>query len=135
RPVSVRRIGGLRRVLPPAGRSLGFHFERPGDFSEPWREGAAIRHVAADVVVVGGGVAGMQAALEFCRGGASVLLIERRAMLGGDAPFYGTLEDEEPPDRLVARLVSEIAAAGGIVVERLAEALAVEDGRVRVHLC
>lgn len=128
-------IGGLRQMLAPGGRTLGFHFDRPGDFSEPWREAPAGRHLAADVVVVGGGVAGMSAALALAAGGASVSLVERRAMLGGDAPFYGAVEDEEPPDRLVARLITAVAATPAISVHLMAEALAVEDGQVRVHLC
>jgi sarcosine oxidase subunit alpha len=128
-------IGGIRQRLVPGMRTLGYRFERSGDFVEPFRECAPTRHLAADVVVVGGGVAGMSAALALAGGGASVILVERRSVLGGDAPFYGPVEDEEPPDALVARLDAEIAASPAITVFRLADALAVEEGLVRVHLC
>lgn len=41
-----------------------------------------------DVVVVGGGVAGLTAAAALARRGAETLLVERHAVLGGSASFY-----------------------------------------------
>ena len=37
----------------------------------------------ADVVVIGGGIAGMQAALDIAEGGHQVIIVEREASIGG----------------------------------------------------
>lgn len=42
-------------------------------------------HLTADVVVAGGGAAGVPAALAAARQGASVVLIQDRSVLGGNA--------------------------------------------------
>lgn len=43
------------------------------------------RHYDCDVVVVGGGVAGISAAVAAARGGAEVIFVQNRAVLGGNA--------------------------------------------------
>ena len=57
--------------------------------------------LTADVVVVGGGIAGMAAALTAAEQGAQVILVEKQAMLGGSgnltaAGFYATETDKVP---------------------------------------
>lgn len=44
--------------------------------------------VVSDVVIVGGGLAGLAAAVKLARGGESVTLVERRASLGGRAATH-----------------------------------------------
>ncbi len=53
-----------------------------------WREEAPLRH-ECDVVVVGGGIAGVCAAMSAAKSGASVLLIEEYAVVGGNATLGG----------------------------------------------
>lgn len=48
-----------------------------------------IKEVSYDVVVVGGGAAGLAAAIEAGRGGASVVLLEKLPMLGGSTLVSG----------------------------------------------
>ena len=48
-----------------------------------------MRHRNADLVVVGGGLAGVAAALEAADGGTSVLLLEKMAELGGSSALSG----------------------------------------------
>lgn len=68
-----------------------------------------------DVVVLGGGTAGITAALAARHAGARVALVEREPRLGGDCTFYGCV----PSKVLVeaSRLVHELrrAAAEGLV--------------------
>ena len=57
----------------------------PGDFLEEPARRTPVRH-EADVLVVGGGAAGVAAATAAARAGADVLLVERAAMHSADSP-------------------------------------------------
>ncbi|RXZ49236.1 protoporphyrinogen oxidase [Agromyces fucosus] len=56
--------------------------DRPTPAGDPAAE-PVVEHVTADVVVIGGGVAGLVAALECAKVGLQVTLLERREELGG----------------------------------------------------
>ena len=79
-----------------------------------------------DVLVVGSGSAGSTAAIASARGGASTLLVERQAFLGGTSTavldtFYGFWTPGEAPRKVVAGIGDEVVAAlrtFGPVVER-----------------
>jgi sarcosine oxidase, subunit alpha len=85
--------------------------ELPG-FDEPAGEYDR-EHVFADVAVVGGGPAGMAAALEAARVGASVVLIDDQARLGGRWSL--TVRGGDAAATVTA-LVSAIAAEPGLRV-------------------
>ncbi|WP_170390450.1 sarcosine oxidase subunit alpha family protein [Ruegeria arenilitoris] len=61
-----------------------------------------------DVLVIGGGVAGLQAAKTAAQSGAKVMLIEQTAHWGGRAPVDGGTINNEPVDKFVEQLVSEL---------------------------
>ncbi len=82
--------------------------------------------------MIGGGLAGMSAALEAAKHGAKIVLIERRPSLGGNAGFFGATGDEEAPEAISARLRSALADAG-ITVLLQAEAFGLSDEAVQVH--
>ncbi|WP_292286980.1 sarcosine oxidase subunit alpha family protein [Marivita sp.] len=63
-----------------------------------------------DVLVIGGGVAGLQSALTAARAGAKVLLLEQTAHLGGRAPVDGGTIDGMDPDAWVAKACEELDA-------------------------
>ncbi|MEM7322915.1 MAG: 2Fe-2S iron-sulfur cluster-binding protein, partial [Actinomycetota bacterium] len=65
------------------------------------------RHTHPDVVVAGGGPAGMAAAIAAAEAGARVMLVEHTHHLGGHL-LWGTDEDRA----LAARLAADAAAAG-----------------------
>ena len=58
---------------------------------------------AADVVVIGGGFAGLSAATALAEGGAHVMVVEARRQLGGRATAYR--------DPLTGEIASQAAAA------------------------
>jgi sarcosine oxidase subunit alpha len=91
------------------------------------------RTIQCGTLVVGGGVAGMAAALAAAEAGDRVVLVERCPWLGGDARVFGPVGDEEPPDVAVERLSKAIDAAPEIEVLLRAEAHSLAEGRVRVH--
>ncbi|MHA7849591.1 sarcosine oxidase subunit alpha family protein [Roseovarius sp.] len=61
-----------------------------------------------DVVVIGGGVAGLQAARAAGAAGAKVLLMEQTPHWGGRAPVDGGTVDGQPVDKFVDEIVSEL---------------------------
>ncbi len=62
---------------------------------EPWKEGA----FSDTLLVVGGGLAGLTAALEASRTGYPVLLVERSPRLGGHARRWSRVTPHRPPYR------------------------------------
>ncbi|NBD31082.1 MAG: sarcosine oxidase subunit alpha family protein [Alphaproteobacteria bacterium] len=61
-----------------------------------------------DVLVIGGGVAGLSAALAAGRAGAKVLLVEQTAHWGGRAPVDGAEIDGEPADDWIKSALQEL---------------------------
>jgi pyruvate/2-oxoglutarate dehydrogenase complex dihydrolipoamide dehydrogenase (E3) component len=65
-----------------------------------------------DVVVIGGGTAGITAALAARSVGVQVALVEREPRLGGDCTFYGCV-----PSKALIEIAKVIAAARGAAAE------------------
>ncbi len=70
----------------------------------------------ADVVVVGGGVAGLQAAKTAAASGAKVLLMEQNAHWGGRAPVDGGTIDGMTADAWVAKTLDELRAMENVTL-------------------
>jgi len=129
-----RAIGLLRGIKARRGRRLDLNYDNDdASLAGPWFDAPAEQQLAADLVVVGGGLAGLGAALAAGKRGDRVVLIERRSWLGGEVRFYGTGGDAESPDDLVARLTASIANLANITILLAAEAFAAFEGLVRVN--
>src|SRR3954447_13201113 len=94
-------------------------------------------HLEADVLVVGAGGAGMYAALEAGRGGASVILADRSLIGRGGATVMAQMTvaaalGEQTPDHWRHHLTDTLAAGRGLCDERLA-AILCEDGPARLR--
>lgn len=63
-----------------------------------------------DVLIIGGGIAGLQAALTAAQAGAQVVLWEQTAHWGGRAPVDGALIDGNPADDWIKSTVAALAA-------------------------
>ena len=79
----------------------------------------------ADVLVVGGGPAGLAAAIEAGKSGAEVILVEEGAALGGSLCYARFGADGEEAHRLRETLVAEIASLPNVTVHTQARAQAV----------
>lgn len=124
--------GLLARLFQP-GRTLGLRLNSHGGLVRSWRAIKG-RHVSpTDLVVIGGGVAGMAAALAGADAGLKVTLLEASPHLGGHSGLFGTQDGESTPEENVAALAAEIAASDAITVQTHAEAFAIGEGLVRVH--
>ena len=71
------------------------------------------RHAHCDVLVVGGGPAGLAAALAAGRAGARVILVDERAALGGSLRFENHTIDGAPAAVLGRQCSKRAAGASG----------------------
>ncbi|MCK0150892.1 sarcosine oxidase subunit alpha family protein [Marivita sp. S6314] len=69
-----------------------------------------------DVLIIGGGVAGLQAALTAGQSGAKVLLLEQTAHWGGRAPVDGGTIDGLDPESWVDRTVAALQAMPNVTL-------------------
>ncbi|ODT72129.1 MAG: hypothetical protein ABS75_04850 [Pelagibacterium sp. SCN 63-23] len=127
-----KRIGALARLFQP-GRTLGLPLEQAHVLDQPWRAVPGAPSATTDLVVIGGGVAGLSAALAAARAGLAVTLIEAGARLGGHSGLFGTQDGEDSPEESMARLSADIAANAAINVMVCTRAFAVRSGLVRAH--
>ena len=91
----IRRAAGLGRAPHPESRDADSyeHF-----------------HVFTDVLVIGGGVAGLMAAKSAAATGAEVLLIEQSPHWGGRAPVDGGTIEGEAPEAWIHHTLAELDA-------------------------
>ena len=55
-----------------------------------------------DFLVIGGGPAGQKAAIQAAKSGASVLMVEREALIGGECVHRGTIPSKSLRERALA---------------------------------
>ena len=87
----IRRMAGLGRAP---------------DAPDPDRYEVCNHH--CDVLVVGGGIAGLRAALDAGRNGARVLLVEQDHCFGGETRWNGATPDGSPANRWLAEILDEL---------------------------
>lgn len=80
-----------------------------------------------DVLVVGGGIAGLQAALAAGRSGARVLLLEQTAHWGGRAPVDGEIIDGENADAWILNAIKELNALANVTLRLRTQGSGVYD--------
>lgn len=127
-----RRSGLLARLFQP-GRTLALLLDDLHALDRPWRSVAGSSGPAADLLVIGGGVAGMAAALAGARAGLSVVLAEANPHLGGHSGLFGTQDGEDSPDESMARLAAEVTASDAITTLLATRIFALRQGLARAH--
>jgi len=113
--------------------SLNYRLAGHVPLGKAWISLAPEKRQIVDLVVVGGGVAGMSAALKAAQQGLRVALIEQRAVLGGDTQFFGSIQGEKRSEDFVGELKRGIDQKGGVMVFTSAVALSLSHEQVRVH--
>ena len=127
-----KRRSLLARLFRP-GRTLGLLLDDLHALDRPWRSVVGVAGPSADLLVVGGGVAGMAAALAGARSGLSVILVEASTYLGGQSGLFGTQEGEDAPEDSMARLAGEIAANAAITTLTATRVFSLRAGLARAH--
>ena len=122
---------GRRRFAVRHGPSLDHLIAGVAD--PPWLTASADETLATDLLVVGGGLAGLAAAAAAARAGHSVVLAERRPWLGGDARYYGPVGDAASPADSEAMLLEKLAARPGVTLLTHTEVFALTGGLARLH--
>ncbi len=108
----IRRAAGLGRAPDPGARDP----DRYEHF-----------HVHVDVLVAGGGIAGLQAALAAGRAGARVLLVEQTPHWGGRAPVDGAEIAGMPAERWINGVLHELENMENVVLRRRCSLAGVHD--------
>jgi len=73
-------------------------------------------HAFCDILVAGGGIAGLQAALTAAQSGQRVIVMEQAAHWGGRAPVDGDQIDGQPAGAWVAATVAALAALPNVTL-------------------
>ncbi|WP_413719739.1 sarcosine oxidase subunit alpha family protein [Silicimonas sp. MF1-12-2] len=84
-------------------------------------------HITVDVLVIGGGIAGLTAAKAAAEAGAEVLLVEQTAHWGGRAPVDGAEIDGKPAVDWIAGTVAALEAMPNVRVRTRAMGAGVYD--------
>lgn len=130
--LGAERSRGIARLF-QAGRTLGLKLDAAQPMPCPWRATPGLAGSSSELLVIGGGVAGLSAALAGARAGLAVTLIEARAFLGGNSGLFGTQEGEDAPEESMTRLAAEVEAADAITILKSTEVFSVGPGMVRAH--
>lgn len=124
-------IGAAPRFRLRQPHSLGRLLEALPD--PPWLRAEPEATRTADLLVVGGGVAGLSAAEAASAAGLRVVVAERRPWFGGDARYFGPVGDQESPEAAIARLVAALETRDKVTLLLSTEVFAVADGSARLH--
>jgi sarcosine oxidase subunit alpha len=124
-------LGRLKRLRGPQ-RSLGLDIDTVR-LDAGWSEQADEPPVLVELAIVGGGIAGLSAALAAGKRGTSVVVIERRQSFGGNVRLFGALEGEEMPDAIMERLLAGLMQLPNVTLLPRTEALSLRGETLRAH--
>ncbi|WP_158541504.1 FAD-dependent oxidoreductase [Pelagibacterium lacus] len=119
------------RLLGGAGSGLGLAYGAGDPAPGGWLDAPASRAMTTDMLVIGGGVAGLAAAEAASRQGKRVVIVEREAVLGGLSPLFGRAEGEPAPEELIADLAGAIGRSGLVTLLLGTHAFALAGTSVR----
>jgi heterotetrameric sarcosine oxidase alpha subunit len=117
------------RFYEPIIRRLAGLGEAPAESALP---AVAVEHLSCDVLVAGGGAAGLAAALSAARAGARVVVCEREPVLGGELEFETATIETRPAPEWVATTCAELIERGARILTDTA-LVGGSDGQLIAH--
>lgn len=120
RPSFRRQPNSLRHIL-------------DGIADPDWLRASPETTLTTELLIVGGGVAGLAAAKSAAMAGHSVIVVERRPWLGGDARYFGPVGDGETPEAFTTRLAAWLATSANVTTLLRAEIFALQGTRALLH--
>jgi sarcosine oxidase subunit alpha len=124
-------VVGKRRLRLRKSGSLALRIDGVGD--PPWLRDSPTETLTVDLLVVGGGVAGLAAAEAGAQAGMRVMLVERRPRLGGDARYFGPVGDDVSPADAVSSYAARLRALPSVTIMTSTEAFALLGNRAHLH--
>jgi sarcosine oxidase subunit alpha len=122
---------GRRQFSVRRGPTLGHVVD--GIPEAPWLRQKADTTLTTDLLVIGGGIAGLAAADAAARAGHRVILVEQHPWLGGDARYFGPVGDEASPEAVTTDLIARTSTSAKITVMTNAEVFALHGTSARIH--
>lgn len=126
-------LGALRHKLVGPARTLNHRFGDVPMGSPPWHNAQVYETIETDFAIVGGGVAGLSAAVAASTAGKRAILIERTQSLGGTIRYFGAVDAEASPDTTIERLTAGLDGKGPVTTLTRAEAFAIAGTTLKVH--
>ena len=114
-------------------QTLDFDFSTGALLPGPWIDVHEAERLRFDLVVVGGGIAGMNAALAAAELGKKVGLVERQPELGGEALFFFFFENEPPPQTVIGELATRLKGQENVTIFTNTLAFSLLAGILKVH--
>lgn len=115
------------------GRGTSLNITVDGVPEVPWLRDTASETLTTDLLIVGGGVTGLAAAEAAAQAGHTVVLVERRPWLGGDARYFGAVGDEASPETVSNELIDKLATLTAVTIITHADVFAVHGSSARAH--
>lgn len=133
RPVPLGILGWANRLVRQPRRSLNADFSRSCPVPGPWIDQPSSEQLSVDLLVIGGGIAGLAAAAHAAKTGETVLLVERRPYCGGNGVLFGHLANEKTPEATIADLKSELDVAPNVTVFTRSDVLEINGGTAKIQ--
>ncbi len=117
----------IRRLKNERINSLNINFDEGKiDFYPPTKQ-VDIKQISVELLIIGGGLAGLSAAKYGATICNDILLLEQQNLLGGDAILFGNNSDDENPEKLVKDLVKSIRKAKNIKIKASSAVIKLKD--------
>lgn len=126
-------LGWLHGLASAKSTTLGLDFDANITLPGPFSLVPTTREEHPGVVIVGGGLAGLSAAIHAAKRKKNVTLVERRPYLGGDAVLFGHRSGEQAPQDAIDALVAELTGHPRVTILKYAEVINIEGDELSVH--
>ncbi len=123
----------LADFLPKFGKktksSLNIDFDNNFDLDcqPPLNKNNKIEQIEIELLIVGGGIAGLSAAKYAAFLGKNLLLLEKNPWLGGDAILFGNQAGEEKPQNIIEQAIKALKKSKTAQIKTNCEVIALND--------